>query len=71
MRWEVEVCSEHMAEQYVETLNSQPNGLGQHIHKETGLYSHEYFSKMVRLFGYNVTNHKIDRELAKRRESVK
>lgn len=59
---------EKMAKEYVETLNSPPNGWGQHIHKGTGLESHFYLMKMTRLFGHNVTNHKIDREFARLRK---
>jgi len=62
---------EQMAREYVETLNSPANGLGQHIHKETGLASHFYYLKMVNLFGDNVTRHKVDREFARlRKESI-
>tara|TARA_R110000787_G_scaffold43922_1_gene107592 strand:+ start:769 stop:1005 length:237 start_codon:yes stop_codon:yes gene_type:complete len=67
MRFDKHEKAEYMAQEYVATLNSPANGWGQHIHKETGLESHFYFSKMVRLFGWNVTNHKIDREFARLR----
>lgn len=68
MRWEKHELAENMAKEYVETLNSPANAWGQHIHKGTGLASHYYYSKMVNLFGDNVTRHKIDREFSRLRK---
>jgi|TARA_R110000824_G_scaffold7178_4_gene32580 hypothetical protein len=68
MRWEKHAEAEYMAQEYVATLNGPANGHGQYIHKETGLESHFYFSKMVRSFGWDVTNNKIDQEFARLRK---
>lgn len=54
---------EDMAREYVETLNSPPNGWGQHVHKSTGLASHFYMSKMMNRFGRDVAHDAITKAL--------
>lgn len=51
---------DQMAQEYVETLNSLPNAWGQHIHKKTGLKSHQLLNHITEIYGNDATRKAID-----------
>lgn len=55
-----------MARDYVELLNSAPNGWGEHVHPTYGP-SHHMLSHMFRTFGHANANRAIDRAFQERR----
>ena len=58
-----------LAKEYVETLESAPNGLGQHISKRFNMVSHDLFRAICHNFGRDEANRAIDNELATRRNN--
>jgi len=58
-----------IARQYVETLNNQPNGIGQHIHPLYGS-SENMLGIMWQVFGRDIANNAVDSAFAEKRAAL-
>lgn len=61
------VTVEDYAREYVDTMRSQPNGWGQHVHPVYGR-SDNLLLRMYRLFGHDAVDAAIDDEFRSRWE---